>query len=198
MAAQTLNNEKWLLQQVALGDKHAFNQILEHHRAKLYNYLFRITKSPEVSEELVMDIFLKLWFGKELISEIENLDAFLHKVAYHKALSFLRLTSRRKNLQKLVLYNMSTSAENTAIERIAEADYKALLRRAIQQLSPQQKLVFSLSRESGLTHDQIAERLKLSPNTVKNHMSDTLHSIRKYMKVNNIDTFLLFSSFLAK
>jgi len=80
-----------LQMQIAEGDESSFQRLFERHRDKLFNYLFSIVKSREIAEELVIDVFLRLWIGRELLTEIQNMDAFLHKVAYNKAIDFLRI-----------------------------------------------------------------------------------------------------------
>ncbi|MCO5240724.1 MAG: RNA polymerase sigma-70 factor [Chitinophagaceae bacterium] len=180
-----------LLVQVASGNERAFQCLFERHRSKIYNYLFSIVKSREIAEELVIDVFLKLWIGRELLTEIQNMDAFLHKVAYNKAIDFLRITSRNIALQKVVNREIESSREREADYRLQEQEYREIINRAIQQLSPQRRMVFTLSRVEGLNYDQIAKQLHLSRNTVRNTMADTLRSIRSYLLNNEISPVLL-------
>lgn len=181
-----------LQMQIAGGDESSFQQLFERHRAKLFNYLLSIVKSREIAEELVIDVFLRLWTGRELLTEIQNMDAFLHKVAYNKAIDFLRISSRNASLQKLVRREiMASSKERGADYRLQEQEYREIIRGAIHQLSPQRRLVFILSRVEGLTYDQIAERLNLSRNTVRNTLAETLRSIRSHLKKQEISPVLL-------
>lgn len=180
-----------LQEQVASGDESAFQLLFERHRSKIYNYLLSIIKSREITEELVIDVFLKLWVGRELIMEIRNMDAFLHKVAYNKAIDFLRITSRNTALQKVVKREIESNREREADYKLQEQEYREIINRAIQQLSPQRKIIFTLSRVEGLSYDQIAKQLHLSRNTVRNTLSDTLRSIRSFLINNEISPVLL-------
>ena len=181
-----------LQMQIAAGDESSFQLLFERHRAKLFNYLLSILKCKEIAEELVIDVFLRLWTGRELLTEIQNMDAFLHKVAYNKAIDFLRIASRNASLQKLVRREiMASSKERSADYRLQEQEYREIIRRAIHQLSPQRRLVFMLSRVEGLTYDQIAERLNLSRNTVRNTLAETLRSIRSHLRKHGINPILL-------
>lgn len=67
------NTEKSLLQRVAGGDQVAFGLIFERYRNRLFTYLVKVTKSREISEEIVLDVFLKIWTGREIVKEIDNL-----------------------------------------------------------------------------------------------------------------------------
>src|SRR5579859_5286981 len=91
-----------LLYEIASGNETAFRVLFNARYEKLFNYLLRITKSREIAEEIATDVFLKLWMGRELMNEISNLDAFLYKVAYNKALDFFRVAARNNRLQRLI------------------------------------------------------------------------------------------------
>ncbi len=84
----TLYPDKELLLKIAEGDQVAFSVLFEQYRNQLFTYLLKITKSAETSEEIVLDVFLKIWHGKEAIVEIENIEAFLFRVAHNKAIDF--------------------------------------------------------------------------------------------------------------
>ncbi|MEO6813775.1 MAG: sigma factor, partial [Ginsengibacter sp.] len=90
MLSSNLNTEKDLLIQVSNGDEKAFKDLFSCYYQKLFNYIFCFTKSKQVAEELVMDVFLKIWLGREIIPQIEKFDAFLFRVAHNKSIDFLR------------------------------------------------------------------------------------------------------------
>ncbi|OJY91309.1 MAG: hypothetical protein BGP14_15870 [Sphingobacteriales bacterium 44-15] len=180
-----------LQSEIALGNQGAFRELFEKHRAKLYNYLYTVVKSKEIAEEIVIDVFLKIWTGRELITEIRNMDAFLHKVAYNKALDFFRIASRNAALQKLIRREMEEAREKQADHRLQEWECKEIINRALERLSPQRRIIFTLSRMEGLSYDQIAEKLHLSRNTVRNTMAETLRSLRSYLKEHEINAVLL-------
>lgn len=191
-----MHTDATLLMEIASGNEDAFKLLFEKHRSKLYNYLFSIVKSKEIAEEIVMDVFLKMWTGRELITEIQNMDAFLHKVAYNKALDFLRMASRNASLQKLVKREMASVQEKEADHKILEQESREIIDQAIQQLSPQRRMVFTLSRMHGLTYDEIAQKLQLSRNTVRNTMAETLYSLRSFLHKNNVSALLILTLLL--
>lgn len=172
--------EKELLCQIAEGNETAFKTLFEKYRSKLYHYLFHITKSREVAEEIVMDVFLKLWLGREMVREIDHFDAFLFRVAQNKAIDFLRSVNRDHTLRYHVWEEMQAAAE-TADSRVICTEIETTIRQAVRHLSPQRQLVYQLSREDNLTHDQIASRLNLSKNTIKNHIVESVRFIRGYL-----------------
>lgn len=180
-----------LLNELAGGDELAFNKLFETYKDKIFNYLFKITKSAEVSEEIVIDIFVKIWVGRELMNQVQNFESFLHKVAYHKAIDFLRVTSRHARLKKVYVDRILNEPEKLADDLIIDEEDRQILRKAIQQLPPQRKLIYTLSRERGLTHNQIADALNLSKNTVKNSMMAATKSISKFLQDNRYGKSIL-------
>lgn len=180
-----------LLNELAGGDELAFNKLFETYKDKIFNYLFKITKSAEVSEEIVIDIFVKIWVGRELMNQVQNFESFLHKVAYHKAIDFLRVTSRHARLKKVYMDRILNEPEKLADDLIIDEEDRQILRKAIQQLPPQRKLIYTLSRERGLTHNQIADALNLSKNTVKNSMMAATKSISKFLQDNRYGKSIL-------
>lgn len=177
-----MTEDRTLLKKLSGGDELAFNKLFEIYRDRIYNYLLKITKSSEVSEEIVIDIFVKIWVGRELMDQIQNLESFLHKVAFHKAIDFLRVASRHARLHKVYIERIKIEPEKLADDLIIDEEFRQILHKAIQQLPPQRKLIYTLSREQGLTYNQIAEALNLSRNTVKNSVMAANKSISNFLQ----------------
>ena len=191
MDSSLIDDDNTLLLSLATGDETAFNTIFHRYKEKLYNYLLKITKSPEIAEEIVIDIFVKIWVGRELMSHIRDLERFLHKVAYHKAIDFLRVASRHARLQKVYIERIEMGTEKLADDLVIDDDFRQILHKAIQQLPPQRKLIYSLSKEEGLTYDQIAQALNLSRNTIKNSMMAATKSISEFLRGNGFGKAVL-------
>jgi len=185
-------NETELLSSIAAGDESAFKQLFERHRKKLYQYVITVTKSREVAEEIVIDVFLKLWTGRDLIVHIQHMDAFLYKVAYNKAMDFFKLAARNARLQKLVSEHMEAHQEHSADYSLLNNECREILNNAYKQLSPQRRLMITLSREKGMTHEEIATELNLSRNTVKNTITDSLKIIRQYLLNHHITPSIVY------
>lgn len=175
-------NEKELLQRIAGGDERAFNAVFDLYRDKLYFFLIRIVKSPEVAEEIITDIFMKLWIGHSMLYEIRDLESFLHKVAYNKAMSFFKVVSRHERLRQVYINQLDAGNIPTGEDILIDAECMRLLKEAVNALPPKRQQIYRLSREEGLTYEQIAERLQLSANTVRNSMVASNKSISQYLR----------------
>ncbi|MFT4093991.1 MAG: sigma-70 family RNA polymerase sigma factor [Niabella sp.] len=174
-------NDEQLLQLLKTGDETAFRIIFERYRDRIFYYLLKHTKSAVVAEEIVTDVFMKLWEGRELSGHIRELPAFLHKVSYYKAIDFLKTVARQQRLQQVYIDRAATATRQNADDRLMDGEIKKLILEAVNQLPPQRKLIYKLSREEGLTHEQIAKALHLSSSTVNNAIGSATRSISKYL-----------------
>lgn len=191
-------DDAYCLIKIKEGDEFFFNVIFEKYRNQLFTYLFKVSKSKEIAEEIVLDVFLKLWHGREAITEIKKLESFLYTVAHNKAIDFFRAAKRSPVLQQAVWEAISDMATGeTADARLQQNNLELLIREAIDQLSPQRKKVFELRQEQGLSYAEIGEALNLSPNTVRNHLAASVEFIRKYLRDNNA-ILILPASFFDK
>ncbi|WP_303592141.1 RNA polymerase sigma factor [Flavitalea sp. BT771] len=195
MPTDMLHNEKALLRQVAQRDEPAFRTLFAAYRDRLYAYILGIIRSKEVAEELVMDVFLKIWLAKDLVTEIENFDAFLFRIAYNKSIDFLRSAARDPVFRNLLWNDIQQAGDARADSVVMQHEYENKLREAVALLSPQRKEVYLLSREKGFSHADIARKLSLSKSTVNNHIVESQRFIRTYL-ISHMDlamTILLLS-----
>lgn len=186
-----LHTEKELLMQIAGGNEKAFRMLFGDYYERLFNYIFSFIKSRQITEELVMDVFLKIWMGRDIIPQIEKFDAFLFRVAHNKSIDFLRSVARDPKFQDLLWDQIQLTNNLQADSSILTHEYEIKLREAISLLSPQRKKVYQLSREQDMTHDQIAAQLQLSKNTINNHIVEAQRFIRTYLSKNCDLAFLI-------
>lgn len=195
MAFRDPDTEKKLLILISKGDEKAFQSLFTSYYGQLFNYILSIVKSKQVAEELVMDVFLKIWLGKEIIPRIEKFNAFIFRVAHNKSIDFLRSVARDPKFQDLLWEQIQLSNNNHADSVMMAREYEAKLREAVSLLSPQKKKIYQMSREENMTHDEIAVQLNLSKHTVNNHIVEAQRFIRAYLTKNCDMAFLLALSF---
>ncbi len=176
--------EKELLQLSAGGDQAAFTQLFLQNRHKLFSFLMRLTQSPEATEDVIQDIFMKLWRNRTSLVEIENFSSYLFRMAQNQCLTQFKRMAKETLILSRIASGTSLS-QSTTEERIGLKEVQKQLQQAVSKLTPQQKIVFSLSREKGLKYEEIAAELNISPSTVKNHMIDALRIIRLHFQASS-------------
>lgn len=182
-------NERELLLSLAQGEDRAFAGVFHHYRHRIYAIAFRLLGSASQAEDVVQDIFLKMWLKRGELHEISHFKAYLFTVTRNHIFTSLKLMAR----QQLATSELSAAAVDEIKDAaIIHKEYEQILQRAIAQLSPQQELIYKLSKEEGLKRNEIADRLQLSPETIKVHLANAMRSIRAFcMARMDLNTFLI-------
>lgn len=184
-----------LLKKLREGDQLAFAQIYNLYRSKIYLYACNLCKSVETAEEVVQEVFIRIWQKKEQINPELNFDAYIRKITLNHVLNHLKKIARDKVLQEEVLNYMDAIRHSTD-DSLLEKELLKTYDEAIALLPAQKKLIYQMSRNEEMTHEQIAERLNISKNTVKNHMVVATKFIRSYVsKHGSIVCFLIASNY---
>lgn len=185
MAINTLNTDSRLLCRMGEGEQDAFRLIYNKYHESVYTFSLWYLKSETEAEEVVQEIFLKLWQLGTDTAKINNLESFLRTLTRNHSLDILRKRAREARADVVLAVNWQENHNDTE-ERILLNDTRKVLQEAIDLLPQQQKLVYELCGLQGLKNDEVAERLSLSPLTVRTHMKLALKFLRTYM-VRNTD-----------
>lgn len=183
MRATELYEEPALLLKIADGDEMAFRQLFNQHWDNIYGVAFTFTKSPVVAEEMVQDVFLKIWLTRHRLPEVKNFSDYLFIVARNHIFSALRKKIYEEPFSDH-LKEYFREASNLPDQQLLFREAEHLVHQAIAQLPPQQQLIYSLSRKEGLNQEEIAHQLNISKNTVKSHMNKALQFIRNYLQMH--------------
>jgi RNA polymerase sigma-70 factor (ECF subfamily) len=182
-------NEKELLQQVAEGNEKAFGLLFAQYWDHLFAFAFSVTKSTVLAEEIVQDSFVATWQHRETLPGLEKFEAWLFIVARNQAYKVIR---KKVNdpifVEQLEIYFALSS--DSPERQLLLRETQELIGKAAGELPPQQQLVFNLSRQQGLSLDEIAVELGLSKNTVKAHLAKALITVRHYLN-GRVDGILL-------
>lgn len=179
MTQKNDDNVQRLLRMVAEGHRPSFTDLYDRYWKKIYATSLHYLKSPEWSQDLVQDIFLKIWLKRSVLPEVENFESFLFILARNELISAIRKKVAAVPLPK---HNEATAAADHPDNVLSLKQTEQLIADAIAQLPPQQKLVFTLTRQAGLSHEAIARRLGLNTRTVNNHATQALLHIRQYLR----------------
>ena len=179
MSNGTLYNEKELLALIAEGDESAFAKLFEYYRNRIYSIAFKLTNSTSIAEEIVQDVFLKIWLKRADLIEIQNFNAYLFIVTRNDVYRVLKQIARNYKIV-LITDEDQSAAHNDTADLVMEKEYNLLLQRAIDRLSNQQKQVYKLMKDQGLKREEVADLLHLQPETVKFHLAQAMKNIRAF------------------
>jgi RNA polymerase sigma-70 factor (family 1) len=160
-----------------------FSELFRQHEHKLYTLALRLTKSDQLAKDIIQEVFLKLWDQRNQLSSILNIEAWLYRVTENKIIDFLRKASADNRLKEKI-WNQLQQIVNESEQYLAVKEYNQIIQKAIDQLSPQRKLIYQLNKESGMNYREIADELQLSKHTVKNQLSTAIQSVRNFLQKN--------------
>ena len=189
MPVSGLVHQKKLLHRVRLQDRQAFEQLYLHFYPRLRAFVITYVKSPVVAEDIVQDVFLTLWEKCEQIDPDQNFTAYLFTITKHLIFKFLKQAAQHPALADEILINLHPS-DDTAYQAAEWKELQAQIAEALRNLPPRRREVFMLCREQNLTYDQVAVRLCISRNTVKEHMVEAMRSIRAFLRQNALPLLL--------
>lgn len=186
--------DKALLIRLSGGDEIAFVKIYNQYRHKIYTYAHQLCKSADTAEEIVQDVFIRIWQKRAQINTEHSFNAYIRKITLNHVLNHLKKVAREKLLQEEVFQLMEISASRTE-DQLLEKELRRIYNDAIARLPAQKKLIYQMSRTEELSHEEIALKLDISRNTVKNHMVEASRFIREYVRKNaGVIGFIMASS----
>lgn len=167
--------------QIAGGDETAFRSLFDTYWEHLYSVALMLTKSEALAEDIVQEIFLKIWNKREELPEVEKPEAYLFIIARNHIYNVLKQRQREEQYRKHIIDWFEGAKENPENDLLFK-ESAALVQQAIGKLSSQQQTVYKLVHEQGLSYKEVAEQLNISPNTVKNHLVSSLKQIREFLR----------------
>ena len=180
--------ETHILTEIAAGNKLAFEQLFFQYQPQLVAFLAGLTHDPELSRDMAQEIFLSIWNERKKLEQIKSISAYLYQMARYKVYDYFdTFTSvddvkRDKNYPDIYLYTNGSGAESME-EWLFTRELQALIQETVNRMSPQRQLVYRMSREKGLSNEEIALRLNISKRTVENHLTAALGILRKVIYV---------------
>jgi RNA polymerase sigma-70 factor (ECF subfamily) len=167
-----------LVRRIRAGDERALETVFKAHYAGMASFVQRFVRSPDLAEELVQDVFLKLWSKREQLAEIETFRTYLFRAARNTALNYLRRAKLERRWREEQGTDDDPPTTFAADDETVEQEVAAAVQEAINRLPPRCREIFLLSRDGGLTYAEIARSLEISVKTVETQMGRALKSLR--------------------
>jgi RNA polymerase sigma-70 factor (ECF subfamily) len=187
-----------LIARLKQHDKEAFNLLFYMYAEKLFKFSLTFFNEEAEAEEIVQEVFLKIWLKRTTISDPSTFNAYIYTIAKNLIFNNLKKNIYKKKYESY-LYSNHQAHQNDTENEVLYEETKQRIERALDLLPKKRKEVFFLSRQEGLKNKEIAEKLDISIKTVETHMSLSLKYLREILHVDGdklmILSFLLLSSF---
>ncbi|MFB9843922.1 RNA polymerase sigma factor [Mucilaginibacter ginsenosidivorans] len=175
--------EPQLLLQAAQGGREAYAVLYQYYLPRLYKYLYGIIRSKEETEEILQDIFLKLWEKKEDLSTVKTLNSYLFRIARNKLMNHYDHQKVRQKAADYIGQQDETSG-CTAEDQYIYKQYNEVVQKALSSLPPKRRQVFEMSTQQDLSYDQIAEELNISKSMVKKQFYAANSYVKEYLQLH--------------
>lgn len=179
---------------IAHEDKDAYQILFEKYAPRIYSFSLNYLKNKNDAEELVQDVFLKIWEKRNVLDSSQNIKAFIFKIAVNTIYDFVRRKNIEHAFEDYARLNYTKDSNYTWHEVIFE-EMLQNLDNLVAKLPEQQQKIFRLSKLEGFTNDEIAKKLDLSKRTVENHLYRAISFLKEHYKDQSILALLFFYIF---
>ena len=196
MLSTSFINDSELGNLLSKGDEKAFRHLYDEYWKRIYILALTYLKSTELAQDVVQDVFLKVWDQREIFSTVKHPGSFIYVMGRNAVINAFR----KKLSNYRIIEEPSDFIPDNFLLPHQILDVKQLRQRldsAINCLPPQQSLIIKLSRVEGLTNKEIAEKIGIEKATVKNHITRALHKLRQQLQITSIMALSIFSTALS-
>jgi len=172
-----------LIMSLINDDHEAFCSLYAKYRRKIYHFILTFLKSNDIAEDICQDVFTLIWKNRKFLNPNASFQAYLYTISRNRVLNFIRDNAQKQLLNDLVLAEAIDSGDDT-FEKVSAGELESILQQAISSLSDRQKEIFDLSRNQGLSQQEIAHKLSISASTVNEHITNALKIIQKHLNTH--------------
>ena len=180
MALKPLHNEKDVLQRIADGDDRAFVELFDAYHEPLAKYIFTLLESVQMCEEIVQDVFVKVWENRIALPKLDRFTSYLFIITRNYTINCIRKMVNDRKQGQLYVDDVLHSSDISDTFK-SDGQYQDILNRAVAQLPPSQQKVLML-RQQGLKTREIAVQMGISTDSVKKYQQWAARSVAKFIK----------------
>jgi RNA polymerase sigma-19 factor, ECF subfamily len=189
------DNKDNIVERFKAGDAEAFDKIYQDYSKKVLHFVLGLVKDKNVAQELVQEVFVNLWEKRGQVNPGLNFDNYIFTITHNS----IRKHFRKKAIEKKALHfllNESPEIINDVEGTMIYNELLELASKTIENLPPQRKKVYKLSKQEGLKIKEIASKLNISPRTAENHLARALKYLKEELSEISFLALLYFNLFL--
>lgn len=184
------HNNKELLWEIAEGNESSFASLYRHYARTLLPFFRKFTRDESSANDMLQNTFLSIWLDRAKLPDIENLDAFIHKVAANRAYTWM---AKLRSVERLdaIAASRNVPAQDTTYQEVLFREAQKLVQEAVDEMPAKRKQIFQLYKEKGLKYNEIAAQLDISASTARNAVAAALDSIRAKLVESGLYIFFI-------
>lgn len=183
MLSATTNSEHIILKKASEGDRIAFTTLYTLYYPRLYRFVFFINQSPEDTEEILQEVFLKIWDKRESLLRIRSFEDYIFRMAKNKLFDLAKKNKAKvQMLHRLMPQQMQAGSDAT--DEVTYKEYHRVAMEAITHLPERKRTVFLMSVEEDMSLDEIASELKISRSAVKKNLYAAVRTVKEHLRLH--------------
>ena len=182
MSINNKENCEELIQRIKSSNAEAFEEVFKSYHDELFNFLVYKVGDSQTAEDVLQDVFIKLWENRHQLKTNLSIKAYLYTIAKNLALNYIRHNKVVRKFQQELEMSISQDQSPTSQSALEFEEFSKNLFEVLEKLPEQQRLIFMMSRQSNLSHKDISERLNISIKTVETHIGRALKTLAKSLK----------------
>ncbi len=172
-----------ILLQLRRNDVNGLKRLYDNHYENLYMLAVKYTRQKEVAEEIIQDVFIQLWEKRKALNITTSFKSYLSAAVKYQSINYLKSIYKKYRFTEFIP-DLSANDTSGGESKVIGNELSDLLKTSINNLPPKCRIIFSLSRNLGLTYNEIAAHLRISKRTVQAQIGIALKRIRADLKDN--------------
>jgi RNA polymerase sigma-70 factor, ECF subfamily len=191
----TTSNTEDIIRRLKKDDKSAVDELFSYYYPRLYHFSKSILKIETGIDDILQEVFVKIWLNRNKISNIETFNAYIFTITKNEVLNLIRSNLRDQTFKE-EFFLRSVAEEYQTQNQVEFDEIKSGIDRIVASLPEKRQQVFVLSRTEGLSNKEIAQQLNISEKTVEDHITHAIKHIKTSIKDMGVISFLYFYLFL--
>jgi RNA polymerase sigma-70 factor (family 1) len=178
-----------VIERIKKDDERAFRQLYDLLKNRIYHFALKFTKSHHSAEEIVQEVFIKIWENRKNIKKGFSIRAYVFTTTYHTIINFLKKAAKDEHLKQEILLFADDYILTT--DYGYKPEYERELHNAIEQLPPKRKEIFKMAKFEGKSYSEIASSFNIAKDTVRLQIIEANKFLKEYFKKRFMQTNLL-------
>jgi RNA polymerase sigma-70 factor (ECF subfamily) len=184
-----------VVKELSKDNDSSLEELFDYYYPRLFNFSKSFLKIEDGIDDILQEVFVKIWINRKNIKNAATFNSYIFTITRNLLLNELRSRLNKQNIKEEVR-KLSVGSEYSLLEQLEYQDLKERVDNIIEELPSRQKEIFILSRTEGLSHKEIAEKLKISPKTVEYHITLVIRVLKDELKGLGLASLLYFYLFI--